>query len=237
MPQPSETNGETVCVAGVTREQEWRRLYPIRFRQLDEGFKRWQWVDCGWRKPRRDKRAESRHVEEASIKPAGTLKKIERARFLEPLVRPSVDLAAKRGESLCVIRPQQTQFYFKPKTNHEVAAERAVYARAASQLSLLDKELEALTPCPYRFYFRYRTADGKYHENVCHDWETSAAFFLLSQRYNETRALAHLMSEYNERYPEAGMAFAMGTHSRHPETWLLIGVLRLDDPKQAELVL
>ncbi len=58
LPQPSETYGETVCVAGVTLDRNWRRLYPVRFRQLDEGFRRWQWVDYEWRKPRGDRRVE-----------------------------------------------------------------------------------------------------------------------------------------------------------------------------------
>ena len=68
LPQPSETYGETVCVAGVTLDRNWRRLYPVRFRQLDEGLRRWQWVDYEWRKPRGDRRAESRHVEEPSMR-------------------------------------------------------------------------------------------------------------------------------------------------------------------------
>ena len=40
---------------------------------------------------------------------------------------------------------------------------------------------------------------------------------------------------FNERYPAAGMAFAMGTHSRHPDQWLLVGVLRLDATPQFSL--
>jgi hypothetical protein len=47
VPQPSQRYGETVCCAGLTRQGEWRRLYPIRFRHLkDKAFSRWQWVQC-----------------------------------------------------------------------------------------------------------------------------------------------------------------------------------------------
>lgn len=47
LPQPSKKHKETVCCAGVTVDGAWKRLYPIRFRQLGEGstFHRWDWVD------------------------------------------------------------------------------------------------------------------------------------------------------------------------------------------------
>jgi hypothetical protein len=31
IPQPSKRYGETVCCAGITRNGEWRRLYPSGF--------------------------------------------------------------------------------------------------------------------------------------------------------------------------------------------------------------
>jgi hypothetical protein len=37
-PNPSETYGETVCVAGVRLDRgrpEWIRLYPVKFRNAD----------------------------------------------------------------------------------------------------------------------------------------------------------------------------------------------------------
>ena len=64
LPQPSKQYGETVCCAGVTREGHWKRLYPIRFRHLQDGqiFKRWNWVKFDYREPTRDKREESCHA-------------------------------------------------------------------------------------------------------------------------------------------------------------------------------
>jgi hypothetical protein len=41
---------------------------------------------------------------------------------------------------------------------------------------------------------------------------------------------------FGEEYPAKGMVFAMGTHSLYPDTWLLVGVLRLDVVKQGTLL-
>ena len=41
---------------------------------------------------------------------------------------------------------------------------------------------------------------------------------------------------FGEDYPRKGMAFEMGTHSRRPDQWLLVGVLRLDRPEQLSLL-
>jgi len=38
---------ELVCTAGVNENGEWRRLYPIPFRQLykDKKYKKYQWIE------------------------------------------------------------------------------------------------------------------------------------------------------------------------------------------------
>lgn len=46
-PNPSETYGETVCVAGVRLDRgcpEWIRLYPVKFRNadFDSQFKKYE---------------------------------------------------------------------------------------------------------------------------------------------------------------------------------------------------
>lgn len=239
LPQPSDKYVETVCVAGLTAEGKWRRLYPVRFRQLKDKFKRWQWVEYNWQIPRadRDRRAESRNVDSDSLKSLHEMKVAERSKFLTPRIRESTAEAIAKKESLALIRPSDTEFSWERKSQSDLETERRAYEAASQQGSFLDGELKALEPCPYRFYFRYKSADGKPHKGLCHDWETSAAFYNLSERYSEKQALDHLSTEYNERYPKAGMAFAMGTHSQHPEQWLLIGVIRLDDDKQIGLAI
>jgi hypothetical protein len=39
----------------------------------------------------------------------------------------------------------------------------------------------------------------------------------------------------NVEYPRKGMVFAIGNQAKRPQTWQLLGVIRLDDASQGEL--
>ncbi|HMB11027.1 MAG TPA: hypothetical protein VKP01_10550, partial [Saliniramus sp.] len=60
----------------MTVEGAWKWLYPIRFRQLDEGstFRRWDWVDFEYELAPQDKRRESCRVFEDRIQVSGHMK-------------------------------------------------------------------------------------------------------------------------------------------------------------------
>lgn len=64
-PNPSDTYGETVCVAGVRIDRnrpEWIRLYPVKFRNadFDSQFKKYDVIDInGTYHQGRDNRPES----------------------------------------------------------------------------------------------------------------------------------------------------------------------------------
>jgi hypothetical protein len=235
MPNPSRKHGETVCCAGVTAEGEWKRLYPIRFRQLRDKFNRWDWVKFEYQPPKGDTRPESCRVYEDRLEVEYPLDKRERASLLNPLVMPSTKEAAARGMSLTLIRPINPKFKFRRKSPALIAAEREGYRATIRQASLVDKELEPIEPVPYVFGFSYEDAVGK-HTMQCNDWETSAAFWKLRKTYGEQGALDHLSKTYNEEYPRKGMVFAMGTVKARPKQWLLLGVIRMDEVRQASFV-
>ena len=238
LPHAAKRHGETVCCAGVTSSGDWKRQYPIHFRQLQNSFARWDWIEYDWIKPKgNDSRKESRRVQENSIKVCGQMRERERAAFLNPLLCSSTKDAAARGMSLALIRPKASRFHWKERTPSELNREREAYKAAARQLSLLDKELAALTPCPYAFKFDYQSEDGQLHKATCDDWETTAMFYSFQKRYGTDRALTEMDHVFNHTYPNKGMAFAMGTHSLFPDVWLLVGVIRLDLVKQLSLAL
>ena len=53
----------------------------------------------------------------------------------------------------------------------------------------------------------------------------------------ERQALKWLDETFNERYPRDGMVFALGNMAKRPQTWQLLGVIRLDEINQVELAL
>lgn len=229
LPHAGKRHGETVCCAGVTPQGEWRRQYPVHFRTLKDKFSRWDWIEYDWISPKGDdRRKESRRVQENTIKVCGKISSEERVTFLNRIVQHSTKAAAEAGMSLALIRPTQPRFYWKEKRKPDLDREKHAYQFAARQLSLLDKELNALEPCKYEFKFDYRSSDGSTHSATCDDWETTAMFNNFSRQYGEQPALSKMSHVFNESYPNKGMVFAMGTHSRFPKIWLLVGVLRLD---------
>jgi len=238
LPHVGQRHGETVCCAGVTMEGEWRRQYPIHFRRLQNQFARWQWIEYDWIPPGLDdRRRESRRVQEDTIKPGTIMPERERSEFLNPILTGSTAEAAAKGMSLTLIRPKKTLFRAKAKSEKQLAAERQAYERAASQTSFLDPDLRALNPCPFAFHFDWSDADGKLHKATCDDWETAAMFYRREKKVGTKEALADMEITFNERYPTKGMAFAMGTHSRRQDQWLLVGVLRLNHLSQTSLAL
>jgi hypothetical protein len=237
LPHVGERHGETVCCAGVTLDGEWRRQYPIHFRRLrDSQFRRWQWIDYDWIAPGADdKRRESRRVQEDTIVVGEMMSEKERAQFLAPIITGSTAEAASKGMSLTLVRPTKSKFRWRPKTVDQLADERRAYESAARQSSFFDKELRALDPCPYAFHFDWTDADGMTHKATCDDWETAATYYRREKTMGSRAALADMEKTFGEEYPARGMAFAMGTHSRRPEQWLLVGVLRLDPVHQTSL--
>jgi hypothetical protein len=235
MPNPSRKHGETVCCAGVTAEGEWKRLYPVRFRHLQDKFNRWDWVRFEYVRPKGDIRPESCRVYEDRLEVEHPLSKKEHALFLNPLIMRSTEEASACGRSLTLIRPIKSKFKYRKKSAALVAAEREGYRETMRQTSFLDEKLEPIEPTPYIFSFSYEDASGK-HTMQCSDWETSAAFWKLRKIYGELGALNHLSKTYNEEYPRKGMVFAMGTVKARPKQWLLLGVIRLDEALQARLM-
>jgi len=239
LPHRSSNYFETVCCAGIGRDQKWRRQYPVPFRVLDpvQKFNRWTWIEYKFTVPTNDKRKESQKVVPESIKILGPMKRSERARFLSPLIRESTQDAQDRGESLTLIRPREIILSWRKKEQSELIDEERKHADLANQLSMLDQPVGPLKPCPYEFHFRWKTQSGTQHRHVCDDWETSTAFFRRRQTLGEMGALSSLKETYEQQYLERGMAFALGTHKRRPKQWLLVGVVRLDshDTNQSEM--
>ena len=238
LPQPSKRYGETVCCAGVTADGKWKRLFPVRFRHLkgENSFERWDWVKFDYRAPTADRRAESCHVYEESIVVDGKLAANERARLLDPLIVGSAKHAVELGQSLCLIRPRNTRFIATRKSPIEIEKEREAFRLAARQTSRFDKELAELEPSPYKFRFKFEDDSGK-HDYQNGDWEAHAMFWRERNRTSEAEALSWMDQTFNENYPRRGMAFALGNQAKRPQTWQLLGVIRLDELAQAELAL
>ncbi len=62
-------------------------------------------------------------------------------------------------------------------------------------------------------------------------------FFNERNRSNEANALKWMDELFNFEYPRKGMIFAIGNLAKRPQTWQLLGVIRLNEQKQGELAI
>ncbi len=240
LPQVSESHGETVCVAAIDDNRNWFRFYPVAFRQLEDAqkFGRWNRVRLKGRLPdvQKDNRAESRNVDQSSISLMGKMPTDRRASFLEPAIVRSTKKERAEGRSLALIKPEEPIFFYRQRDAAEIAKRQAMYTRLlASPDMFAAKEIVPLTPAPYEFGYRYRDDDGQ-HECLCHDWEVEQTFLNWRRSHSEQRTLELVTETFGDRYPREGMVLAMGTHSRYPDVWMIIGVIRMPPVTQPTLL-
>jgi hypothetical protein len=240
LPQVGDKHGETVCVAAMDDERRWYRLYPVTFRLLstDQRFTRWSRVSAKCRvvAPNKDRRSESRNVDQASIELIGELRPSGRTAFIEKALVTSTKRERAQGRSLALLRPEEPTFHWRPRSPEAITERLSAYQRLAAQPDIFGtKPLKPLTPAPFEFFYRYRDEDGP-HECRCHDWEVEQTYINWERKYGERRTLDLMQERYGVEYPSGGMAFSMGTHSAYPDIWMIIGVVRMKPTTQPSLL-
>ncbi|PHR91488.1 MAG: hypothetical protein COA69_09820 [Robiginitomaculum sp.] len=237
-PHLSSSHFETVCCAGIGRDGKWRRQYPISFRILDDKqkFQRWSWIKYDFIEPKNDTRKESQKVQDNSIEIIGKASQAERTRCLEHLIFKNFKRPEAEQDSLTLIRPTMSEFYWKPKTPEDIAKLAKKHAGVVSQGSLFHADARPLIQCPYSFHIKWLDDLGVSHDSTCDDWETSATFFVRRKTLkSDDLALQSMAQTFNVDYPKKGMAMAFSTHSRRHWQWLLVGLLRADHIEQQSL--
>lgn len=243
-PHRSSKYFETVCCAGVGRDGNWRRQYPVPFRILNDTqqFKRWEWIEYDFTRSTTDTRKESQKVIPESLKVGGTVKKSERTTILNRMLRSSFAEADGLGESLTLLRPSRLELVARQKSDAEISDEQQKHAALAAQMSLFDSTAKPLKTCPMSFKVKWTDNEGKTRSHECDDWETSAAYNRFERMYGSVEAVKILKEKYEEHYFKAGLVLGFSTHSRRnvefgtDNQWLLVGMIRLDLDSQGALL-
>ncbi|USU10129.1 hypothetical protein NF700_07705 [Sphingomonadaceae bacterium OTU29MARTA1] len=204
----------------------------------DQRFRRWTRIGAKLRlvPPNKDRRSESRNVDQSSIELLGEIKPDNRTAFIEKALVDSTKRERAEGRSLALIKPEDVTFFWKKRTDEAIAERLLAYKRLSSQPDMFNsKVLKPLPPAPYDFFYKYRDADGL-HECRCHDWEVEQTFINWERKYGESQTLTRMADCFGGEYPSGGMALAMGTHSAYPDIWMIIGVVRMKPTAQPSLL-
>lgn len=72
------------------------------------------------------------------------------------------------------------------------------------------------------------------HTHQIHDWEVQGAYFNYKRKYKtEEETLAKMRQAFQENIPTRNLHFILGTMARHPQTFIMIGLLRSGvDPEE-----
>ncbi len=233
-PQPSTKHEETVCCAGITEDtNEFLRLFPIRYRRLskENQFDRYDLVEMRTTKAS-DHRPESYQVDETSIRlieKGSRLSDESKVRLWKPFIASSIKALIEENKSthrsLGIIKPDVGSLRFIIKeADKSDAADRDVAELLYQQESFLEEPLKPLKKPEYSFYYQF-TCVGYNHTHQIHDWEVQAAYLHYKKRYSKN-ALKMMEKEYQENIPNRNLHFIMGTMKAHPQTFIVIGLLR-----------
>ncbi|MEU9830817.1 hypothetical protein AB0D67_04665 [Streptosporangium sp. NPDC048047] len=246
-PNPSETYGETVCVAALNLDLDnpgWIRLYPINYRELDgdSRFGKYDIVTLEARPNTSDPRAESWRPRIDSLVVERHIKGWDRRMpYLEDYVEESmcelIQAVRRRpgARSLAAIRPKEILGIDIERHPGWTAEEQGKIDRYVNQLGLFDSEPRTALQAPrFKGWYRYRchTATCGTHRQGIFDWE-----FVALQRRFDDRDDAGVEQVVRERFwdlmcaPDRDTIFYVGNQQAHPRSFIVLGVVYPRRPK------
>ncbi len=236
-PNPSAKYGETVCCAGIDlSNNQWIRLYPIPFRDLDidKKFNKYNIIKVNCFKSKTDNRPESYHVNSDSIK---IVKNIDTKRNWEERKSHIMQLPIKsmcqfykdlekNNISLALIKPERISFESIAQKPSDKKRREECYA----QLSFFNKYKDDIEEIPYKFYYNFYCSGEKecqgHKLSIC-DWEIGQAYRNWRNKYdNEIILLDKIKEKWMDisNTDKRDVYFYVGNMHRFPTNFLVLGV-------------
>lgn len=245
-PNPSDTYGEVVCVAGVRLDstpRSWIRLYPMRFRNIDADlrFKKYDIIEIDIRKrDRRDLRIESYRPDQTTLQVVDHVNPDngqwnQRRELLGPLIGSTTTCELIRANpqghmgfparSLGLIKPQVRSVTITQ--GPAWTPSQLAKAMVASAPPLFGTRMTTLEPMLYRLVYQYRCADSacRGHQQQCIDWELGAAARQLVRKYGPIEAKARLYEKWERMMtsPARDLHFFVGNQARRRRSFEVLG--------------
>ncbi len=195
-PVLSKTYAELVCTAGVNEVGEWRRIYPVPFRQLNSNqqYKKYQWIEVNIEKSTSDRRPETYRINgnlsnvNAPL-PTTDNWKLRRIEFVDKVPTHNdlsylINSAHDNKLSLALFRPQDWMNFTIEKTDRNWDKSKIAKLEAEkSQLNLfrdirtVEEDFKVVNKLPYKFSYRFTDINGKKSKMMIEDWEIGALYW------------------------------------------------------------
>lgn len=240
-PTLSRKYAELVCTAGVNESGEWRRIYPVCFRQLldDQKYRKFQWIEAEIEKSYIDRRPESYQiVREESLRilgePLTTANKwlSRREAFLDKVpfhtdLNVMIQAAHQNKLSLAVFKPSEWLGFTHEPVEREWDVKKLANLEAQRRQldffkdeTTLAEELKVVKKLPYKFSYRFKDVRGKKTKLMIGDWEIGALYWncLRSSRGDEVKAIRKVKTKYWDEFVVSNHfspALILGTTLEH----------------------
>lgn len=235
-PHPSEKYEELVCVAGISDEGEWIRIYPVDFRnrEHEQQFQKYQWIDVelGARGHKGDGRKESREPRLDSIKligePLATAGGWQaRREIIDRMPHHSLNellrLYDEDRTSLGIVRPKRVlDLEITPAEREWKGKWQNIY----QQRRMFVDPPKPLRKLPFEFRYVFECEDSdKPHRALITDWELGTLYLKEEARLGSEQAAVD--SVKNRFFGDICRAdkdtrFYMGTVYPYNQ-WIVIG--------------
>ena len=247
-PTLSKTYGETVCTAGLTKDGNWIRIYPIPFRRIEDLEKRYhkyEWIECDLvRNTAKDKRPESRRPADIdSIRCDGRIGTENQWRERRTLIlekgqvftnmQELIEDAKADKRSLATFKPKKVIDFVVEQDEREWDEKKLDEIRKQlSQHDLFEnnewrKTFKVVDKLPYKFSYRFSDDTDQERTLMILDWELGALFWKYG-RDDEELAIQKVRQKYFDEFVKTDLHFFLGTtrqwHSVAPNPWVIIGV-------------
>jgi len=237
-PTISKKYEHLVCIAGLTEDNEWRRIYPVPWqlfwRGSEKKFKKKSWIRYRLEdtKPS-DRRPESRKIDFSSIE---VLEEESYREIKKRLDEKLVTLDALQSEDDSIV----SLGAIKPKIMDLVYSESEYYKKVKSmsnQVTLVDGKSAIKIKVPdMKFQYIFHCSDKcvKRHKIMCEDWEMGMLYLNSVKLHGDKEKAAKIVrKKFLFDIPKLKyIYFIVGTHNRHPNSWLIVSVLY---PKKTEI--
>ena len=250
---------ELVCTAGINEKGEWRRIYPVPFRQLRdwEKYRKYQWVEADIEKNPSDSRPESYKLRQGlEIKILGKPLSTQNSWHLRkdvlkdtPVYTHLDEIIEKAKEhniiSLCQFKPKEILKLKVEETEREWNSDILNQIKAENdQKYLFDymkNEIRLVRKLPYKFSYRFKDKTQKESTMMIEDWEIGKLYWncLKYAGGDESAACRKVKEKYEHFIENNDITLFLGTihkfHRTARNPFVIIGVFYPPKTKQLEL--
>jgi hypothetical protein len=245
---------EIVCTAGINRQGQWVRIFPISYRKLEfyERYKKYQWIEFDLIKNEKDFRPESYRPLSLQIIPKevidsekGTwtrrkeivLKDVQND--LEALIIKSK--VRNNPLSLATFKPTEIIDFVSEPVDREWDRDKLQKLRQMDFFTNENDVFKVVNKIPYKFSFIFKDIKGKKSKMMIEDWETGQLFWncLKAANGDEEIARQKVKQKYFDDFAQTkDLYFFLGTtqayHYQAKNPFIIIGTFH---PKKEEQTL